>query len=183
MFSFFSIKDFLLGLILGLFLGGIFTFIFIPRTIEGKIIETKVPIVTEKVITNRQTDIQYIPKTIYIDSKTGQVITEPTDVELNSSPEKVNVKVNGQPYDFTLLQNETQGFQAGKVVLNQSSEIDFNIKTEKIIIDNTRNFGVGVGYGNNGLSGIISVPLVKPGLGLFVYGDNKTISGGLEFKF
>ena len=135
MFSFFSIKDFLLGLILGLFLGGIFTFIFIPRTIEGKIIETKVPIVTEKVITNRQTDIQYIPKTIYIDSKTGQVITEPTDVELNSSPEKVNVKVNGQPYDFTLLQNETQGFQAGKVVLNQSSEIDFNIKTEKIIID------------------------------------------------
>lgn len=134
--------------------------VFIGAWGEAKIyptihtVEKTVPVVTEKVITQTDTQIAYVPKeTIkYIDSKTGKEITakEATDVQADVSQPAVNVKVNGQDYKFSLLQGESQKFQEGKVVLTQTSQIGMDIKVPTI--DKTKRNGAFLEVTNKDIS-------------------------------
>lgn len=114
-------------------------------TVHKEITEKQVPVVTEKVVTKTDTQIQYVPKETvkYIDKKTGQEVSgrEATDVQADILPTKVNVKVNGNPYQFGLLQNEQQKFDAGKVLLTQTSQVDFNVKLPTV--DKTKYNAIG----------------------------------------
>lgn len=129
--------------------------------------------------TKTQTQVVYVPKeTIkYVDTKTGQEVTtkESTDVQADIKQPSVNVKVNGKDYKFDLLQGETQKFENGKVVMNQTSDIGMNISIPTV--DRTKNGAIGIGYGTNG-------PAVKLDIkNIWLYGDKDTKAGGIQYRF
>lgn len=111
-----------------------------PTIIQG---ETK---------TDTQTQIQYVekPVLVYTDPATGETKEQidPTDVRLTADPAKVNVSVNGKPYTFDLLQDESQKFEKGQVTLDQNSTISFKMDVQPTIIDNTSSGGIDTYIGN-----------------------------------
>lgn len=87
-------------------------------------------IMNEKAIVGTQTTVSYIPKQKelrYINN-IPTYVKEDTDVEANIEKPAVTVKVNGKTQKFNLQQNETQKFEDGKVVLNQKSTVEFDVK-------------------------------------------------------
>lgn len=87
-------------------------------------------ILSEKAILNTQTAVGYVPKAkelVYRNNKPVYV-QEDTDVEANIDKPQVTVKVNGKKTKFDLQQNETQKFENGKVVVDQQSTVEFDVK-------------------------------------------------------
>lgn len=87
-------------------------------------------IMNEKAIIGTQTTVSYVPKQKelrYINN-IPTYVKEDTDVEANIEKPAVTVKVNGKTQKFNLQQNETQKFEDGKVVLNQKSTVEFDVK-------------------------------------------------------
>lgn len=87
-------------------------------------------IMNEKAIVGTQTTVSYVPKQKelrYINN-IPTYVKEDTDVEANIEKPAVTVKVNGKTQKFNLQQNETQKFEDGKVVLNQKSTVEFDVK-------------------------------------------------------
>lgn len=101
------------------------------KTHEGNIRGTLQPkILNEKAILNTQTTVGYVPKVkelVYRNNKPVYV-QEDTDVEANIDRPQVTVKVNGKKTKFDLQQNETQKFENGKVVVDQKSTVEFDVK-------------------------------------------------------
>lgn len=92
-------------------------FIHQPRVIYEHIPVTKeVPVVNT--VTKTQTEFVYVPKEH----------EEDADVEATIEQPKVSVRVNGQDHKFDLVQGETQKFEDGKLVMNQQSQITFDLK-------------------------------------------------------
>ena len=87
-------------------------------------------IMNEKATLNTKTTISYVPKErelVYVDN-VPTYVKEDTDVEASIEKPAVVVKVNGKKQQFDLQQNETQKFENGKVVLDQKSTVEFDIK-------------------------------------------------------
>ena len=87
-------------------------------------------IMNEKATLNTKTTISYVPKErelVYVDN-VPTYVQENTDVEANIEKPAVVVKVNGKTQKFDLQENETQKFENGKVVLDQKSTVEFDIK-------------------------------------------------------
>jgi hypothetical protein len=83
---------------------------------------TPAPPPTANVVTEYKdtTTIQYIPKTSKNDS----------DVEVNKALPKVSVAVNGTQHSMDLVQGETQKFDKGKIVVDQSSTLTVDVSAE-----------------------------------------------------
>lgn len=75
---------------------------------------------------NKQTVLKYVPK-----EKNSDGTLENTDFEATIPQNKVVVKVNGKKQSFNLQQNETQKFEKGKLVLEQESTLNLDIKVPK----------------------------------------------------
>ena len=73
------------------------------------------------------TSIQYVPKAM-VQNDSGAWVQEDTDVELNQAKPQVSVKVNGKTTKFDLQSNETQKFQNGKLQVDQTNTINFDVK-------------------------------------------------------
>ena len=72
--------------------------------------------------------ITYVEKEI--DPVTGK--KEETDVEVNSKPSKITVKVNdGQKYTFDKLPTESSKFEDGKIVMTSQTALDINMTQKK----------------------------------------------------
>lgn len=87
-------------------------------------------IMNEKATVGTKTTVSYIPKEkelVYVNN-VPTYVKEDTDVEANIDKPAVTVKVNGKKQKFDLQQNETQKFEDGKVVLDQKSTVEFDIK-------------------------------------------------------
>lgn len=87
-------------------------------------------IMNEKATLDTKTTISYVPKErelVYVDN-VPTYVKEDTDVEASIEKPAVVVKVNGKKQQFDLQQNETQKFENGKVVLDQKSTVEFDIK-------------------------------------------------------
>ena len=87
-------------------------------------------IMNEKATVGTKTTVSYVPKErelVYVNN-VPTYIKEDTDVEANIEKPAVTVKVNGKKQKFDLQQNETQKFEDGKVVLDQKSTVEFDIK-------------------------------------------------------
>ena len=87
-------------------------------------------IMNEKAILGTQTTVSYVPKQKelrYINN-VPTYVKEDTDVEANIEKPAVTVKVNGKTQKFNLQQNEIQKFENGKVVLDQKSTVEFDVK-------------------------------------------------------
>ena len=87
-------------------------------------------IMNETATLNTNTTVSYVPKErelVYVDN-VPTYVQENTDVEANIEKPAVVVKVNGKTQKFDLQENETQKFENGKVVLDQKSTVEFDIK-------------------------------------------------------
>lgn len=87
-------------------------------------------IMNEKATVGTKTTVAYVPKErelVYVNN-VPTYVKEDTDVEANIEKPAVTVKVNGKKQKFDLQQNETQKFEDGKVVLDQKSTVEFDIK-------------------------------------------------------
>ena len=80
--------------------------------------ETRVQTIAET-----ETYIKYIEKEI---DSSGQ--KEKTDVDLSISQPKINVAVNGKPFEVPMIAGETYAFENGKLVLKQTSAVTVDIK-------------------------------------------------------
>jgi hypothetical protein len=166
---------FILGIILGFYIGHI----YFPK-IEYKTSEANV---ATGIVLKDTTEIQYVPKTSSNDS----------DVEINKEQPKVSVSVNGQKYSFDLLQNESQKFDKGKIVANQTTSLNVDVTAEvnkqiqKGIQDafkqqNKSRFELGIGYSNHGYAGLAEYDFNNT-IGVWGYVDKDTKTGGIKGKF
>jgi hypothetical protein len=123
---------------------GIYVLAPIFNPVKTKIVEQPARI-EEKINTVTKTEVQYVPKevVVYKDAQ-GQTVTETekTDVQAEIKQPTVSVKLNGQPYQFGLLQGETQEFDQGKISLRQNSQVDINLEVKPQIIDRTKTSGI-----------------------------------------
>lgn len=172
-------KTTILAAIAAFFIGLAVGIICFPQHHYTEKITEKPAKVKAEVKHESETTAQYVPK---VTTPGGQ--KENTDVEANIGQPAVNVKVNGQPYSFSLLQNEKQKFEDGKLVLNQSSDIGIDLIVKPQVIDRTKRWSVGVGYGGNGLGGKIDFPIGgNENFGGWVYGDKKGGAVGVAIRF
>ena len=181
-----SIVGFALGLFVGVkYLAPSLTQHHYTNTIE------KPTIVQGTVTTDTKTQIAYVPKetvvTKYIDS-TGKEVTstslEKTDLDANIGKATFNVKLNGKELVFNKADNESYILEKNKVALDQSTVVTFDATVSPTVIDDTKRWSVGVGCGTNGISGKVDFPIGKSNnVGGFVYGDKKTQSVGVNFRF
>lgn len=106
-------------------------YIFYKQTHVEQPTPTLQPKITnEKATLNTKTTVSYVPKErefVYVDN-VPMYVQEDTDVEASIEKPTVTVKVNGKTQQFDLQQNETQKFENGKVVLDQKSTVEFDIK-------------------------------------------------------
>lgn len=106
-------------------------YMFHKQTYVEQLTPTSQPqIMNEKATLNTKTTVSYIPKEkelVYVNN-VPTYVQEDTDVEANIEKPAVVVKVNGKTQKFDLQENETQKFENGKVVLDQKSTVEFDIK-------------------------------------------------------
>lgn len=120
---------------------------------------------------NTQTkEIVYVSKEV--DEKTGNI--EKTDVQFERKQGKIYVKVNGKDFEVPIEIKEDAKFEKGKLVVTEQSEMRINITAPKPAL----NFGVG--WSKDGPAAQLNGPLVK-NVSWWVYGDKKTVAGGIQF--
>jgi len=159
--------NYILLILVGFVTGFVCCFWFFPRTITDTVtVNKEVPVIQEKVVYQKDTVIQYLHK------NTG----ENTDVELQTAKPNVEVKVNGKSYQFEQLDDEQQKFEKGKVVLNEHTQLRLDITAKQ------PNFSMGFGYSNHGIAVLIDKKLHQ-NMSTWVYGDSKTVAGGIKFNF
>jgi len=115
-------------LVIGMVLGALITYTCFPRT---KIVEMVQAEVKTEVVLADHTEIGYVPKEVVNGKK------ESTDVEVKKPLPVVTVKVNDKVTDLPILQSESQKFDKGKIVLDQSTtlKVDITAQVEKQIAD------------------------------------------------
>ena len=130
-------------------LGGVFTWHFFPRTVTVTKTETVEVPVKVAVQEKRETAVSYVPKEIVSVKKSGGMVTaapENTDVEIRNKPSAIQVKVNEKQYSFAPLPEEKHKFDKGKLLVEQSSNVDLNLKIPIQVVDKTKRNAIGYGY-------------------------------------
>ena len=90
------------------------------------------------------------------------------------------MKVNGEQMRMSLLPGESKKFEAGKLVLNQSTEA--NIKLEIPVIDKTRKNAVSYGFNSRSLEEIGYRHRFSKNFGYYVRGEGRLFTGRSELK-
>lgn len=182
-------------LVIGLFVGFYIGTQYYPRIDTKTVtIEKEKPIYIEgKSTTDTKTRIAYVPKeTIierYIDAETGKEVTkeslEKTDLDATIGKTEFNVKLNGKDVQFRKSDDEQFIFDKNKVALNQTSTITFDATVSPMVIDNTKRWGVGIGYASNngGVAYKLDFPIGNNNWGGWAYKDDDRKSGGLSLRF
>ncbi len=181
-----------IGLIVGFYIGTQY-YPRIDTKTEVHTVEIEKPIYIEGKITGEtETQIAYVPKeTIierYIDAETGKEVTkeslEKTDLDATIGKTEFNVKLNGKDVEFQKSDDEKYVFDKNKVALNQSSTITFDATVAPQVVDNTKRWGVGVGYGTNSTAYMIDFPIGKSDyVGGWAYKDNVSKTAGVKINF
>lgn len=161
---------------LAIFIAGfIMCWVFFPRTVPK--VEYKDKIIKGDAQTITKTEVVYVPKEI---NSFGQ--REKTDLQVDIAKTDINVKVNGKDAVISKADDEQYMFEKNKIALQQTSKAEINIKVP--VQDRTRYWSLGVGYGNNGVAGMVGFPISKKAaIGGWVYADKRTGAGGIEIKF
>ncbi|MDR7867882.1 MAG: hypothetical protein RIN56_13835 [Sporomusaceae bacterium] len=114
-------------------------------------------------------EIVYVPKES--DPATGE--KEKTDVQFDRRQGKIFVKVNGKDYEIPAEVQESTKFEKGKLVITEETQMRVNITAPK------PRFNLGLGMSVHGPAAIVSGPL-KGSMSWWLYGDRKTIAGGIQ---
>lgn len=125
-----KIKIYIIFLIALFAFCGLFYILHRQTHVEPSTPTVQPKIMNEKATVGTKTTVAYVPKErelVYVNN-VPTYVKEDTDVEANIEKPAVTVKVNGKKQKFDLQQNETQKFEDGKVVLDQKSTVEFDIK-------------------------------------------------------
>lgn len=164
-----------LKLLISFLMGFACCYVFWPRTVT--VVEYKEKIIQGDTNTITKTELVYIPKIV---DNSGQ--QEKTDLQLDIPKTELNIKINGKDAVIKKADDEQYLFEKNKIALQQSSKAEVNINVP--VIDNTKYWGLGVGYGKNGLAGVLEFPINKTsGIGGWMYGDKHTAAGGVKIRF
>lgn len=134
----------ILSILAAFFLGCLVTWVFFPRIRTVEVTKTErveVP-VRMAVEERRESEISYVPK----ESVPGTGQKEDTDVEIKTGQPAIHVKVNEQKYDFSPLPDEKYKFERGKLLVEQTSGVDLNLKIPIQTVDKTKRNAIGYGY-------------------------------------
>ena len=110
------------------------------------------PVVHEQIVTKTQTQVEYVPKVVYVDN--GTTTLEKTDLEIKSPKTELNVTVNGKPITITKTDDEQQVLDKNKLVVTNTSSADLHIEIPIVRIDDTKNWQLGGMVGTDGLIAI-----------------------------
>jgi hypothetical protein len=125
---------------------------------KDKIIKQDPKIVYVKGESTTNTIVHYVPK------ENG----ENTDVEINIPKTQIDVLVNGKPFTFKPLFGEQYNFENGKLVLNQSSKLDLDIKIPPAY----RPIELGGYVDNQGFGGTLVLPKKSNGSNIIMIGPS-----------
>lgn len=150
-----SIVIFILGCVLGVGIGLYIGLSLTQHHYTERFIEKQAPVIQEAFKHAANTEIAYIPKAVIHDIERDPLTgkdkvlekREAADVDVKLEKPRVQVKVNGKPYEFTLLQGEKQKFEYGKVSLQQESSIGVELAIKPQVIDNTKTGGIDIFVG------------------------------------
>lgn len=177
----------LAALLLAFFLGGLCVYTFGPRQentiVQNNTIREKPVYITGSTTTGSRTEVAYVPKesvTVTNSDGSTRIARERTDVELNAAQPNVTLKVNGEQIHIPLLSGESKKFEAGKLVLNQSTAAD--IKLEIPVIDKTRKNAVSYGFNSRSLEEIGYRHRFSKNFGYYVRGEGRLFTGRSELK-
>ncbi len=112
-----KVKPYAIGFVVGLLLGCCVGYYIHPST-TTEYVKGDPEVTKETVYQKGRTEIQYVPKTSANDA----------DVEMSDAPQQVSVMVNGKTTKFNTVEGETQKFDKGKLVVDRTSSIQFDIK-------------------------------------------------------
>ena len=166
---------------------------FYPR-VETRVeqVEVEKPIIVQgEAKTETKTQIAYIPKetTIikYIDAATGREVTaeqrEAVDLDAQLGKPDFVVRLNGKDAIFTKADEERYIFERNKLSLQQSSIVTIDARVQPQVIDETRRWSLGVGYGDHGVAYKIDFPLGRNSWEGWVYKDDRSKAGGIAIRF
>jgi len=198
-------KYYFIVLFAGMILGGIIGFNYAYKFIEPQIVyktevidnnknqkDSKETVKIETDIkTNQTSTIAYNNKeTIVQKQQDGSYkeYIEKTDVDVKVNKPNLNVNVNGKNIELTKAEDEKYLFENNKLTFEQSSNVNFTIKTQPVYIDKTKYFGIGA-YTNGKKSGTMiaaEFPLIKKIQlsGSILYNPHERKGyGGVIFRF
>lgn len=145
MMQFFSEKIRKIAAILAAFLlGCLVTWACFPRIRTVEVVKTErveVPVQVAAEV-RRESVVSYVPK----ESEPGTGQKEDTDVDIKTGTPAIRVKVNDKKYDFSPLPDEKYKFERGKLLVEQTSGVDLNLKIPVQTVDKTKRNAIGYGY-------------------------------------
>jgi Flp pilus assembly secretin CpaC len=166
-------KSLIIGIVVGVALGWLGHFYWgerITSTVEK-------PVIVEKVVTQTDTKIQYVPKEtiIYKDQATGQTSQKDLDGKFELGKTEFIYTVNGQSGKFTKADDEQYVFDKNMMSVKQSSTV--TLRLDIPTVDKTKNHSIGIGTGSHGLA------LMYTQKNAWGYYDKDTKAGGFMWRF
>ena len=163
-------------------------------TPEQEVTTVEKPVyITEQAETKTITKIAYVPKEVvvekHIDANTNKeidtAVVEKTDLDANIGKQDFNVKVNGEEITFNKTDDEQYVFDKNKIVLEQTSMVNFDIKVPTVVIDKTNRWAIGIGKApGSGAAYTIDFPIGKSNtFGGWAYKDDDNEAVGIKIKF
>ena len=151
---------------------GIFAFRVFGQKEKPAEIE-KPPVVKTEYQTKTETQFVYVPKEQ----------NEKTDIDANIGKQELDVKVNGQKAVIQKSDDERFVFDKNKLELTQTSKASLDITVPTV--DKTKRWGIGAGFGNQGIGYAITFPVSKKNNNLdgWAYHDKDTTSAGIMIRF
>ncbi len=137
-------------------------------TAPVKVVEKPAEHVVTETVT--KTDIQYVPK-----PKPAAA-----DIDVTIPKQELKVSVNGKEHAIQKSDNEKYVFDKNQLHLEQYSKSSVDIKVP--VVDKTRHWSIGIGASRNGTAGMLRFP-ISGHVGGWVYGDKRTVAGGVSMNF
>ena len=131
--------------------------------------------------TKTETVIRYVEKPHKAD---GTVDYTAPDIDMKFGKPDLKVMVNGTEVNVQKASDEKHVFDKGQMKVEQESTATFNVSVDPI--DNTKDYGFGVGVNKEGQpAAVVTVPVSeKHHIDGWVYGDkDSNFAGGVMFRF
>lgn len=123
-----------------------------------------------------KTEIAYVPKKV-VDGK-----QEKADMVADIGKKDFTIRVNGKEQTFVKSDEEKYVFDKNKLTLDQTSKVTLDVAVPTV--DKTKRWGIGVGYGEDGMAYTVDFPINKSDtVGGWVYKDNDSHAVGVKIKF
>lgn len=131
--------------------------------------------------TKTETIIKYVPKPVKADGTVDQSVA---DIDMKFGKPDLKVMVNGTEVNVQKASDEKHVFDKGQMKVEQESTATFKVSVDPI--DNTKDYGFGMGINKDGQpAAVVTAPVSKKHhIDGWIYGDkDSNFAGGVMFRF